>query len=104
MTLGNTKICNHCKIEFPKTTEYFYMNPNGSLRYICKKCNYIKKREYEMKRPELYNKYHREYNKRYYKTERGKEIIKKSVKKYQQSEKGKATVKRRKKEIREAEE
>ena len=38
-----TKVCRHCRKEFPATLEFFYKagNKRVGLRAICKKCNHL---------------------------------------------------------------
>lgn len=50
----STKVCRHCRQEFPATLEYFYKAGNNrvGLRAICKKCNSLestpgKERDYK---------------------------------------------------------
>jgi len=58
------KICTKCKTEYPATLEYFYKHPAGkhSLRPECKKCC-----------------------KKYWQTEKGKEICRRASKNYRQT-------------------
>ncbi len=82
------KICKTCQKELPETSFYFYKRNNYYLSN-CKKCNYIKNKQWKLKNPEkvkIHKKKHRliysqeikKYNKQYYKnnTEKLKNKIK----------------------------
>lgn len=51
-----TKICTCCKIEFPKTLEYFNKDGNW-LRYICRNCSKIKHKLWSLNNKEYRKEY-----------------------------------------------
>lgn len=75
-----TKVCSKCKIEKPRTVEYFYRcrRSRYGLKSACKECLSKDKKEYWRKnkhRPEIQAKYN-EYNMKEYYIKNREEILK----------------------------
>jgi hypothetical protein len=82
------KTCIDCKIEYPKTLEYFHKNGKGLISY-CKKCNIKRIKEYRIKNPNHAKK--TSFN--YY--QNNKEIIINKIKEYRINNKEKLNVKKK---------